>query len=282
MSADRVNWRPVMRSLLTHIESLPYRGGTRWAFYRALEIAGLGKASWRSFVNVQSRYRKRHVDGWDEDTLTDSVRVARYHGHEPTTWDAWLRRLIDSAPRSGIWGGLPFYVEAWYESEAMSGQFEHYLGEPYRITLRPFRGEASIAFKKSMARNIVTMVKKGKQVTVLYFGDRDDKGDEIPENALKDVRPWCNGAPFRFVPGGLTRDQTTRLQLPENPERPGQWQWEALSDDQAREIILGTLRGAVDVPALEAAVQRADRRTRKWTARAWEAFEAMTRHEGGN
>jgi hypothetical protein len=44
----------------------------------------------------------------------------------------------------------------------------------------------------------------------------------------------------------LTLEQAKTFNLPENPERPGQFQWESLSDEQAASLI---------VPALEKYVQ---------------------------
>ena len=67
-----------------------------------------------------------------------------------------------------------------------------------------------------------------------------------------------------FVVGGLTAEQARQLGLPENFERPGEWQWEALSDGQARDIILQTLRENVDVAELQAAIGGAEKMSKKW------------------
>lgn len=52
---------------------------------------------------------------------------------------------------------------------------------------------------------------------------------------------------LQFHVAGLTVEQTRRYALPENFERPGQWQWEALSDAQAREVIQGALERFLDL-----------------------------------
>ena len=40
------------------------------------------------------------------------------------------------------------------------------------------------------------------------------------------------------------------MQVPENPDKPGAWQWEALTDPQARQIIEGGIAGLVDADAV--------------------------------
>ena len=54
-----------------------------------------------------------------------------------------------------------------------------------------------------------------------------------------------------------------QLGLPENFERPSEWQWEALGDEQARDIILQTLQEKVNVDELQAALSRAEKRSKE-------------------
>jgi hypothetical protein len=120
------------------------------------------------------------------------------------------------------------------------------------------------------------MAGKGKDVIVLYFGDADDKGRQIPESAITDIRAWSD-TPFKLVHGGLTRSQAIRLRLPQDPENPGKWQWDALSDEQAGGIILTTLRqtiGSSDYQRrLWHAVKTSQRKTKRWVNRARRALE---------
>ncbi len=52
----------------------------------------------------------------------------------------------------------------------------------------------------------------------------------------RDVRTRCN-VEFAFKRCGLTQAQANRHGVNEKPEKPGEYQWEALSDQAAREII---------------------------------------------
>ena len=88
-----------------------------------------------------------------------------------------------------------------------------------------------------------------KPLVALYFGDLDPKGQQIPETACEDVRTWCS-APFEFVRCGLNPGDEVRYSLPENFEKPGTYQWEALGDDDARDLILDSVGRFVDFDAM--------------------------------
>ena len=86
---------------------------------------------------------------------------------------------------------------------------------------------------------------------VLYFGDYDDKGFMIPE-AVKDcLETWGSNVSWKRI--GLTKEQVEKYDLPENPDRKGRYQWEALPDEGAEEIISSALLNL-------------------WTWRKWERF----------
>src|SRR5207237_8913652 len=101
-------------------------------------------------------------------------------------------QIVERDPKAGLWTdpGLSQYVECWFEAEAMTQQFEHYLGEPYRITLRPFRGHYTLSPKWNAASEIRAMARLGKSIVILYFGDADFKASQIPFSALRDIEAW--------------------------------------------------------------------------------------------
>jgi hypothetical protein len=87
-------------------------------------------------------------------------------------------------------------------------------------------------------------------IIIIYFGDDDKKGKKIPESAIKDIHNWCN-APFEFIRGGLNIGDGKRLNLPESIDKPGEYQWEALSDNQASEMILPIINTYFDSDAVD-------------------------------
>jgi hypothetical protein len=63
----------------------------------------------------------------------------------------------------------------------------------------------------------------------------------IDKSAIKDIRKWCQ-VPFEIERVGLTLEQVARFEqqgttVPENPDKPGEYQWEALTDAQAASLI---------------------------------------------
>ena len=241
------DWQPVRIWLLDQVKALNYQPSLRWCFYRAMEAFALKKSDNPKFKSAISKARKLEMDGWRPDTLADESRevinriwhreafgVKDYDGFEMSA-NGEVRQLFSdiSAP---IWHSeIGFYAEVWFEAKAMIGQFRQYV--PREMTLRPFGGDYSIPKKWEAAMKILEMADGGRRkVIILYFGDCDTKGRMIPESALKDIREWAK-VDFTFHQVGLTESQVKNFALPDNPERPGQYQWEALSDAQAHELI---------------------------------------------
>jgi hypothetical protein len=163
----------------------------------------------------------------------------------------WIRRLqkglvckIDKMTNQDC------YVTVAFEAEAMLSQFE-YVTEPYGVSLWPFSGHASVSYLKRIASfiNIVNEL-TGKPVMVLYFGDYDPAGEIIPETAFRHVRKWVN-TPFSAYRVGLNLDQVERYGIEEDPDRPGKFQWEAVSAGAAEEIITGALDQVIDMDKIE-------------------------------
>jgi hypothetical protein len=122
----------------------------------------------------------------------------------------------------------------------MYGRFQ-YITEPYRVSLVPFGGDISISMKWDMAKKLEQIYTKyHKPIKVLYAGDCDKKGEEIPKSALRNINAWCK-VPFDFIPIVLTLEQAKRFNLPEQPDKREKFQWEALSEQQARQIIIEAL-----------------------------------------
>ena len=84
----------------------------------------------------------------------------------------------------------------------------------------------------------------------MYFGDYDPAGLTIPETSIGDIREWCM-VNFEVVRCGLNPGDEVKYNIPENIDKPGCYQWEALNDLAARELILNSINKYIDSSMVE-------------------------------
>lgn len=219
------------------VNSVPYQVSARWLFYGLLQEGFYNsKDDYKNkFMKVISAARHACYGEWRPDTLADETRGAIYRGHGQWTPESWITKLSDDIECSLCkWQGQPYYVELWFEARAMAQQFEHYTSH---LTLRPMGGQPSIDYKYKTAKFIEQAWDAyNAPVKVLYFGDLDAAGLTIAQTIETDVKKWC-AVEFDFIHCGLNMEQVKRYNVPENFEKPGTYQWEALGDTGAREVI---------------------------------------------
>ena len=218
------------------VESVPYKVTARWLFYRLLQESYFkDKDDYKGkFMPLLSKARKSFYKKWTPETLADDTRIAVIRGDGWTSETSFLRDVGRAVCTLDKWQTQDYYVELWFEAKAMKGQFEHYTEY---ITLRPFGGDASIFFKWQIAKELEEKHDQYQTpIIILYFGDLDPKGLQIPKSAVKDVREWAK-VDFEFIRCGLNPGDEVTYNIPENPDKPGTYQWEALSDEAARELI---------------------------------------------
>ena len=218
------------------VQGVPYQVSARWLFYALLQEGTYpDKESYKGkLLPLLAKARKNFYKGWRPDTLADDTRVAIVRGDGFLNEMDWLAAVGRSECNLDKWANQEVYVELWFEAKAMRGQFEHYTDH---ITLRPFGGDPSIAYKWEIAKELELASEVYEiPIIIIYYGDLDPKGMTIPESALRDIQDWCQ-VDFEFIRGGLNPGDEVKYGMPENPEKPGTYQWEALSDEVAGEVI---------------------------------------------
>lgn len=121
----------------------------------------------------------------------------------------------------------------------MIEQFEHHSRKYGVVDLAPLGGQASNPNKYELAREIDSLAVRypNSTIAVLYFGDYDEHGIQIPQTALGDVETW---AEEEFV--------SYRIGLNSSPPS----QWEALEDDEVGEIITTAIEHFLDTAKFDA------------------------------
>ena len=242
--------REMLEAAFEYVRSLPYKTSLRSCFYHVLSLNLVTKDQYNVFKNATIQARKRKYFRWKPDTFEDETRNVIYRGHGyPTTLD-WVRSFGRTKCNLDKFAHQEFYVMLWFESKAMIGQFDHYT-RGYHLSLVPFGGDPSISLKHEIAKHLEAVYLNYKlPIVVLYFGDYDPKGRQIPESAVKDIREWCSES-FEFIRVGLNIDQVNQFNLIENFDKPGTYQWEALPDKQAGDLIISAVHGYIDMEKIK-------------------------------
>jgi len=282
------NPKPVTEALLDRayelVESVPYKVSRRWLFYRLLQEGYLkSKKDEGQFGRASVVARKQFYKNWCPDTLVDDTRkrIEKVKGLASiddcvVALPRYSKALCDVVFKLDHFHQQQYYVEIWFEAKAMIGQFEYYTDA---INLVPFGGDPSVAFKWEIAKQLEEGAEKyGKEVVVLYFGDYDEKGLQIPESAVNDIRAWCR-VDFKLDRCGLTQEQAEEFQLPENPNRPEQYQWEALSDEQARKVITMAVGEYIDQSIIDDCEEEIEEAKGKWIEKVQDSLKKLVRKE---
>jgi len=253
----------ILDRAMAYINSVPYDVPARWVFYRLLQDGTYpAKQGYKHLLGITSKARKSFYGDWRPWTLVDNTRSplslerdGLYGIHtrgwgfkDPKEWIKALKEQINCP--LDMWLTQIVYEEIWFEAAAMQGQFRHY-ANPH-ILLLAFKGDCSIPAKWESARRIAEKwLEQRKPIHILYYGDYDLKGLTIPDSAWGDISQWAllvvysrdKGLEKEFAEQihfhrvGINEEHIDRYAIPENPERPGTYQWEALTDEQAQELI---------------------------------------------
>ena len=229
---------------MVHIKSVPYKVSLRWLFYRLLQDEYyVGKDDYKKkWVGLASLARKRFYGEWRPNTIVDDHREIVYRVGHFKDQEHMRRNLDDIVNLTEVsfshFYGQTAYVVIGFEAHAMVNQF---LYHTEGINLIPFGGDVSIPLKWEIAAHLARCARTyQKPLRLLYFGDYDKKGKRIFMSAIRDIQDWCH-YPIDFQWCGLTKEQAEEFALPKNPERPEQYQWEALTEFAAEDIITRAL-----------------------------------------
>ena len=265
------------------VESVPYKVSLRWLFYALLQEGyyRTKKDYDTKFKSTFIKARKSFYEEWRPDTLVDETRrrIIEIDGRESI--EDCLNTLADDVSMSVDFTLDHFYqqdryVEIWFEARAMVRQFQYYTNG---IDLVPFGGDPSISFKWEISKNLEDRARRyGKEMAVLYFGDCDEKGLRIKESAENDIRRWCR-IDFKVVSCGLTKEQAERYNVPESPFKPGEFQWEALSDEGAREIMTRSIERYIDASLIDEFRSEAMEEEKEWREKIYETIKALVEEE---
>jgi hypothetical protein len=256
--------RAILEAAWQHVTSVPYAVTLRWLYYRIYQEGHYPdkRRGYNSFKDLLSRARHNGYGGWKPDTLADDTNSVVERGGGFDTPGAWLDAMKQRAEcRLHRWEGQAYYAEVWIEARAMIRQFEYYT---QGMKICPLGGQPSIPYKWELAQGIDAAADRyGLPIVILYFGDLDAGGEQIGQTVEDDVTRWA-AAPFEFIRAALNPGDPERYSIPENPEAPGNYQWEAVDDPTAAAIIRKATAPFVDRERMQAVARLEADATRRF------------------
>lgn len=198
-SLRQMYYRLVARHLLENTIN-NYKNLSRWL----VEARETGEIDYRLF---EDRARKIHGTGdggWEDPVrfmdsyLNDFRRKYRYFNYPQ-------------------WGDQDFYVEVWLEKDALARLFSTVTDE-LNVYTCPCRGYPSFSYVMEAVERYNEV---DKPIILLYFGDYDPTGLNIPENLIERLMNYGGfyEDQLRLIRKALTIDQIRRYDLPPAPAK---------------------------------------------------------------
>ncbi len=165
------------------------------------------EARWQGLIPFESFVdHGRTVVGSTEADVTNVDSYIEYGKGQILGW-------MDNFSKNR-WENQPIYPEVFIEKQALQGVFEI----PCRqlsVALSACKGYPSLTFLNDAAKRFTEMQGQGKQCIMLYFGDHDPSGDDIPRViGATLLRMGCDIEIQRIA---LTKKQAITMKLPPAP-----------------------------------------------------------------
>lgn len=183
-------------------------------------------------TNSQNHY-KRVVNAMIQARWEGDLHFTSFKDHDremigQTDWtETSVKRAVESAKGSikfwmnyyskNRWENQPYYLEVFIEKKALQGVFE----QPCRqlnVGLCPCKGYPSLTYVYDAMQRMKEAAQAGKHVVILYFGDHDPSGDDIPRS-IEDNLYDMGFSDFDLDRIALTKEQVIAWDLPPAPTK---------------------------------------------------------------
>lgn len=153
------------------------------------------------------------------------------------------------------WENQIYYPEVFIEKKALQGVFETPC-EEWDVALVACKGYPSLTFLNDTAKRFIEAVENGKKPVILYFGDYDPSGEDIPR-AIKEniVKLGCPEIEVKRI--ALMEHQVVEWNLPPAPIKEGdsrsaswtglgQVELDAVSPEELQRLCVEAIQGLFD------------------------------------
>ncbi len=114
------------------------------------------------------------------------------------------------------WENQPVYPEVFIEKKALQGVFEETCNS-WDVALNPCKGYPSLTFLHDACFRFANAISEGKEPIILYFGDYDCSGEDIPRSIQENMARMGTEVEVRRI--ALMEKQVKEWKLPPAPTK---------------------------------------------------------------
>lgn len=186
------------------------RGMTNTTRHYKRVVSAMIKARWDGLVDFDTfSDHDRSMLGEtksEETVLEDKISKAKEQ------LGLWMKNYYKNK-----WENQPYYPEVFIEKKALQGVFEQ-VCYPKGVALGACKGYPSLTFLNEAAQRFKIAKRSGKIPIILYFGDYDPSGEDIPRSIKENLQEL--GVPSIEVKRiSLLHEQVVKWNLPPAPAK---------------------------------------------------------------
>lgn len=152
------------------------------------------------------------------------------------------------------WENQPYYPEVFIEKKALQGVFQRPCTR-WEVALNPCKGYPSLTFLNDAAQRFREASGAGKKTIILYFGDYDCSGEDIPRSIQDNLRRLGQEVEVKRI--ALMKHQVVEWKLPPAPTKHtdsrgakwaglGQVELDAVEPNKIQELCNDAIREIFD------------------------------------
>lgn len=174
-------------------------------------VSAMIEARWNGLISFDAfSDHDRDVLGTTDYDQTD-VDSAFEDGKDAV--GRWIRNYWKNR-----WENQEYVPEVWIEKKALQGVFQRPC-EDLDVALAPCKGYPSLTFLNEAVYRFEKVKNEGKKPIILYFGDYDPSGEDIPRSIEENFTKF--GCPVEVKRIALMEDQVVKWKLPPAPAKVG-------------------------------------------------------------
>lgn len=231
------------------------------------DLLGNTQQNYKRLGAIVSDARRAGLIDWS--AIVDRTRELQQLPH----WDSPNAVIAEDARwfRYDRWEDQPYYVEVWFEKDALMGVFER-IAHELRLPFFSCRGYSSDSEMWAAGQRLADRQNADKEIVVLHFGDHDPSGIDMTRDIEARLKMFdADRVEVRRM--ALNMDQVRRYKPPPNPAKESDsrfanyrtqygnksWELDALDPKVLATIVRREVESLTDDDLWEAAIEREDK-----------------------